>query len=253
MTFLPLSELSAQDLFKLLRLRSGHPDSEGYPYNRGEMLSECNRRGKQLLEALDWPTDLDTPYYLRYCPDHEPQRLRDLLWNWRLDNLKTVMHDAERVLVAKGVLPDWVGLSCWGIKEFKAAVSSHPELIEEFKEAVRLNKGFYERYHEGTSLGLVPIAKMPKECECERNVAQMAKFLGLNVDVVESLESLPKPNEYAGVWHVIEYFTPLAPSANVLRVVKAKREFEDLKQKAHRKHEKSVQAPLACFGVEAVV
>ncbi len=246
-SFLPLFALSAQELFKLLRLQSGHPNQEGYPYTRMELLDECSSRGKRLLQDLRWPADLDAPYWSWRCADHKPERLRNILRPWRWNGFKNAMYNAEQVLVAKGVLPDWVGLSCWGWKEFQAAVVAHPELREEIVEAVRLNKGFYER-----CIGLfgrsVPISKFKKnQSECEYNVARQARFLGLNVDVMESLESLPKPTNYAGVWAVVEDYTPECPSAEAVRVAKTRREFEKLKRKARNEQKKFVQAPLACF------
>jgi len=47
-----LSALSAQEMLHLLRLPSGHPNNHGYPYTRADMLQECERRGKKLLERV---------------------------------------------------------------------------------------------------------------------------------------------------------------------------------------------------------
>lgn len=248
----PLSEFSAQDLFKLLRLKSSHPDQEGYPYSRQELLHECSSRGKCLLQDLGWPTGLDTLYWSWHCPDHKPERLRDILRPWRWDEFKDKLHDAEKILVNNSVLPDWVGLECWNIKDFKKAVDAHPELHEQIKEAVRLHKGFYE-HCIGVLGRVMPIGKFPRECECEQNIARMWRYLGQAADVIEPLETLPKPSNYAGVWSVVEFHTPERPSCDSVIIAKAKQDFVKLREKAVRENKKSVQAPLFCFEQEAVV
>ena len=61
-----ITELTAKQILEIMRCPSGHPNQDGYPYTRGEMLSECRRRGKTLLEELGWPTDPQAVYWNRY-------------------------------------------------------------------------------------------------------------------------------------------------------------------------------------------
>lgn len=210
MTKVKLDKLSADEMFKLLRLPSGHPDNHGYPYTRSELLRECEHRGKQLLQDLGWPASPTAVYWNLHSGNKTT--LSKVCVDWRWSGFKTVLWQVEEELnkLTKGEFyGDFaaVGIECSTVTDWRKLLKKYPEVKEKLREAVRLHKGFYEHCLGGGK----PIAEVVidrKGCECEQNIERLSRWLGLDVTQAESVDSLPKQDIYYGVWSLIENYSP---------------------------------------------
>jgi len=205
-----VAELPSERLVELMQM--GHPNQHGESYTRFEVMAECTRRGKRLLNDLGWPTDPNTLYYNRYCPDKET--LASICDPWKWGPFKRAMYELEQKLHAatNNEFREHCGLECSTLKEWKQILKRHPEITPLLRESVRLHKGFYEHVIEHIG-GVRPIGQLTKgDAICERNISALAKWLQLDVNAVEPLDSLPKPDLYQGVWTVVENWSPEPPS-----------------------------------------
>jgi len=219
---LVINHLSAEDMLTLLRLPSGHPNKHGYPYTRSEMLRECERRGKKLLEDLGWPTEANSIYWHR---DGTQTTLEGKCGAWRFSGFKHVLHEQEEALnkLTEGEFyGDFsaVGVECSTVKTWRNLLKKYPEVKDKLREAVRLHKGFYEHYL-GAGKPIAEVVRERRGCECEQNIERLSRWLGVDVTKTEPLETLPKLSLYYGVWALIESCSPTQPG--IKEILKHKR------------------------------
>ncbi|MEK6830376.1 MAG: hypothetical protein AABY15_09755 [Nanoarchaeota archaeon] len=77
-----IEQLTAEELKFLIRL--GHPNEEGYKFERWKIIEEITKRGLKLLDELGWSSDLDTVYRNVYTGGEET--LKELLY-WLVDEV----------------------------------------------------------------------------------------------------------------------------------------------------------------------
>ncbi len=209
---------SGPEIVRLMRLC--HPDDHGEPYTRSEVMRECKRRGKKLLDEIGWPSDPEAVYFNLHTDAEET--LKQVTSMSALDGFRHILHESEeklrKVLLENCILyPDKnTGIECTTLKEWRVVMKKCPRVKEALTECIRLHKGFYEILgcHEGYEPTEIserpPISKIAvKSALCESNICSIARWLGLDVDTPESLESLPKPDIYLGVWNLVEDWTPI--------------------------------------------
>lgn len=200
----PISKKTAQEIVRLMRM--GHPDEHGEIYDRFDVMEECARRGKQLLTELGWPTKPDSVYYNLWTGDEDT--LLRLSGGDRWQPLGTLSSEttAKLSIATKNEYDhSSVGLSCSTLKFWQKLIVKYPDAKSILKEAVRLDKAYYEyKVHDGTLLSSMKHGDSP----CEHNITSIAKWLGIDVTKLEPLNSIPKTDIYAGVWHIVENWQP---------------------------------------------
>ena len=209
-----ITDLTAKQILEMTQCRSGHPNEEGYPYTRGNMLSECRRRGKALLEELGWPSDPQAVYWNRYT--NGPETLESICDMDKDDDFRHKLHESEEELrkTTNGEYPENIGIECMNVADWKKILSGFDEFTASYvkiqlRECVRLHKGFYERIDSREDLK--PISQFIKSQICEGNICSMALWFGLDVNKPEPPETLPKQNIYNGAWGVLEHWSPDKP------------------------------------------
>lgn len=213
----PLSELSAEALMKLIRVPSGHPDQHGFPYTRTAVIREMQRRGKSLLEELDWPTSLDATYWQRRCGKQDT--LENICKAWRFAEFSRILWECEEALnkLTKGEFyGDFagVGIECSTVTEWRVLLKKYPEAEAPLREAVRLHKGFYEQH----AVKVAPISEIAKSgSDAEKNIEKLSRWLGLDVNKIEPVETLPEISIYYGVWTLVENYSPTPPKPSQVR------------------------------------
>ena len=208
-----ITKLTAKQILEIMQCPSGHPDQDGYLFTRWQMLAECRRRGKALLEELGWPSDPQAVYWNRHTDG--PETLESICKMNRDDDFRTKLHESEQELrkATNGVYPENIGIECMDVADWKKILSGFDEFTASYvkiqlRECVRLHKGFYERIDSGEDLK--PISQFKSQI-CEGNICSMALWLGLDVNRPEPPETLPKPNIYSGVWCLLEHWSTIKP------------------------------------------
>jgi len=112
-----------QRMFELIRMC--HPDEHGEPYYRGEVLEEFRRRGKEIFEALGWPTGDDSIYKNRYTGGE--------------DTLKNVCFDPgnnfrKAQMNFWSAMGDWWPVDLWVADSLLGDYKSKPKLSSFFPE-----------------------------------------------------------------------------------------------------------------------
>lgn len=241
----PLKKLKAKELLRLMRFPSGHPDQEGEIYTRFDVIDECQRRGKQLLIELGWPTKMNALYWSVNDLKAEPRTLREIIGNDRFEGCKGMSRDVYRNL---SIATDFefdcthTGLECTNVKEWKEIIARHPTAKPLLYKAIEYEKAVWEYaigHYSGQATAaateddewvgeVVPIAKHGQgPDDSTRNVTIIARWLGIDVNTVSDVKLLTEADPYHGVWHLLEYCTPEKPTkAEVLKqaVAHAKRE-----------------------------
>ena len=64
-----IKEETPQRIFEIMRMC--HPNENGETYTRGDIITEVQRRGLQLLKDLGWATSLGSIWKNRYTGDEE--------------------------------------------------------------------------------------------------------------------------------------------------------------------------------------
>ena len=216
----PLSKKPAAEILKLMQMC--HPTEHGEIYTRLDVMHECERRGKQLLKDLKWPTDPNAPYYHAYTGEEETLQQICESYKWVPLNGASHEHAAKLSKATNGEYDsDSTGLSCTDLKFWRKTIEKHPEAKTILREAIRLDKAFYEySVHKEKLLSSFKKNDSP----CEHNVLSIAQWLGIDVAKLEPLDSIPKSDLYMGVWQLIESHQP-EPLSKTQRI-------EMVKQKA---------------------
>jgi hypothetical protein len=213
----PLSKKPAQEILRLMRM--DHPNQHGKVYSRFDVMDECNRRGKQLLTDLKWPTKPDSNYYNLY--DGEKTTLLQICDEDKWTPLSRASH--EQAAKLSGATnheydQETVGLSCTTLAFWKNLIDKYPKAKPILKEAVRLDKAFYEhKIHKGALLSTLKSTDSP----CEHNLIMLSKWLGIDITKLEPF--IPKTDIYAGVWHVIENYQP-QPLSQTQKIAKVRQQ-----------------------------
>lgn len=168
----PITSLSAQEILKLMRLPSGHPNKHGYPYSRSEMLQECQRRGKKLLRDLGWPVSPKAVYWSIHT--NKPQTLEKICSPWKWSHFKHVMQKQEdelNKLTHGEFYGDFgsVGVECSTVTDWRKLLKKYPEVKEKLRGAVRIHKGFYE-HNNWTDEAKSIMELANRHTECAQNI-----------------------------------------------------------------------------------
>jgi hypothetical protein len=169
-------------------------------------MDECSRRRKQLLIDLKWPIKPDSYYYSLY--NGEKETLLQICGEDKWAPLGRASHELA-VKLSEATNHEYdhetVGLSCTKLDFWKSLVNKYPKAKSILKEAIRLDKAFYEhKIHKGALLSALKLGDAP----CEHNIIMMAKWLGVDVTKLEPLDSIPKTDIYASVWKILEHYQP---------------------------------------------
>jgi len=118
-----IQDESPERMLELIRM--GHPDECGEPYSRHEVIQEFGRRGKEIFEALGWPTEDDAIYKNRYTGSE--QTLID-----------TIFEDGGKFRKTKlnwwSAMGDWWPVDMWIPDDLLGCYKANPKLSSFFPE-----------------------------------------------------------------------------------------------------------------------